>query len=211
MNNTIQLLAIITAILLGSVLVWAAVSTRSVEDEPHQSNTKTETVAFRTISPAEFSTKLNTGAYTTIDIRTPEEIAEGKITADALELDFYAPDFKQQLAALPKDQPYLIYCRSGNRSDSALSLMKQLGFEEAYDLAGGKTAWQASGGTLTSGGSTAVSEETPPKEPDQSEPPSQAGSGDQLVACTMEAKICPDGSAVGRTGPNCEFTPCPGE
>ena len=28
-------------------------------------------------------------------------------------------------------------------------------------------------------------------------------------ACTMEAKICPDGSAVGRTGPNCEFAPCP--
>lgn len=29
-----------------------------------------------------------------------------------------------------------------------------------------------------------------------------------LVACTMEAKLCPDGSAVGRTGPNCEFTAC---
>jgi len=29
------------------------------------------------------------------------------------------------------------------------------------------------------------------------------------VACTMEAKICPDGSAVGRVGPNCEFAPCP--
>ena len=28
-------------------------------------------------------------------------------------------------------------------------------------------------------------------------------------ACTMEAKICPDGSSVGRTGPNCEFAPCP--
>jgi hypothetical protein len=27
--------------------------------------------------------------------------------------------------------------------------------------------------------------------------------------CTMEAKLCPDGSAVGRTGPNCEFTECP--
>jgi len=25
----------------------------------------------------------------------------------------------------------------------------------------------------------------------------------------MEAKICPDGSAVGRTGPNCEFAACP--
>ena len=31
------------------------------------------------------------------------------------------------------------------------------------------------------------------------------------VACTDEAKICPDGTGVGRTGPNCEFTPCPGE
>jgi len=29
------------------------------------------------------------------------------------------------------------------------------------------------------------------------------------VACTAEAKICPDGSAVGRVGPNCEFAACP--
>lgn len=31
------------------------------------------------------------------------------------------------------------------------------------------------------------------------------------IACTMDAKICPDGSAVGRVAPNCEFAPCPGE
>jgi len=31
------------------------------------------------------------------------------------------------------------------------------------------------------------------------------------VACTMEAKLCPDGSAVGRSGPDCKFAPCPGE
>jgi len=29
------------------------------------------------------------------------------------------------------------------------------------------------------------------------------------IACTLEAKICPDGSAVGRSGPDCEFSPCP--
>ena len=28
-------------------------------------------------------------------------------------------------------------------------------------------------------------------------------------ACTQEAKLCPDGSAVSRTGPNCEFAACP--
>lgn len=34
---------------------------------------------------------------------------------------------------------------------------------------------------------------------------------DDLVVCTADAKICPDGSAVGRTGKNCEFAPCPNE
>ena len=34
---------------------------------------------------------------------------------------------------------------------------------------------------------------------------------DGLTACTMEAKQCPDGSFVGREGPNCEFAKCPGE
>lgn len=29
------------------------------------------------------------------------------------------------------------------------------------------------------------------------------------IACSMEAKVCPDGSAVGRSGPKCEFAPCP--
>jgi hypothetical protein len=29
------------------------------------------------------------------------------------------------------------------------------------------------------------------------------------VACNTEARICPDGTTVGRTAPNCEFAPCP--
>lgn len=31
------------------------------------------------------------------------------------------------------------------------------------------------------------------------------------VVCTADAKLCPDGSYVSRTGPSCEFVPCPGE
>lgn len=29
--------------------------------------------------------------------------------------------------------------------------------------------------------------------------------------CTLEAKVCPDGSFVSRAGPNCEFAPCPNQ
>lgn len=30
-----------------------------------------------------------------------------------------------------------------------------------------------------------------------------------VSVCQLDAKICPDGSSVGRTGPNCEFAACP--
>ncbi len=31
----------------------------------------------------------------------------------------------------------------------------------------------------------------------------------ELISCTMEAKLCTDGSYVSRQGPNCEFAQCP--
>ena len=37
------------------------------------------------------------------------------------------------------------------------------------------------------------------------------GNRDKQVSCTMEAKLCSDGSVVGRIGPNCEFALCPEE
>ena len=30
-----------------------------------------------------------------------------------------------------------------------------------------------------------------------------------MKVCQMDAKRCPDGSSVSRTGPNCEFAECP--
>lgn len=30
------------------------------------------------------------------------------------------------------------------------------------------------------------------------------------IACTLDARVCPDGSYVGRVAPTCEFAPCPG-
>lgn len=39
--------------------------------------------------------------------------------------------------------------------------------------------------------------------------PQQQKPNQNPTACTMEAKLCPDDSYVGRVGPNCEFAPCP--
>lgn len=54
-------------------------------------------------------------------------------------------------------------------------------------------------------------EPPPPCDPDQ---PGDAEDPDQPKEppydCPEDAKVCPDGSSVGRIGPNCEFAPCPG-
>lgn len=56
------------------------------------------------------------------------------------------------------------------------------------------------------------SNETPynPTQPDPVAPPHSSDEPSEPVACTMEARECPDGSYVGRQGPHCEFAPCPG-
>ena len=41
-----------------------------------------------------------------------------------------------------KDCPVIAYCRSGNRSNGAGSILKKHGFENVYNLSGGIAAWQ---------------------------------------------------------------------
>jgi rhodanese-related sulfurtransferase len=83
-----------------------------------------------------------------LDVRTPEEFAEGHLE-DAVLIDFYDADFADQLAALERDVPYLVYCRSGNRSGEAMSMMEELGFTSAVDVDGGIVAWAAAGLSVT--------------------------------------------------------------
>lgn len=64
-----------------------------------------------------------------IDVRTPEEYSEGHLDG-ALNIDFYAPDFAAQIAELPKDGTYVLYCRSGSRSGQAKSIMDNMGFTD---------------------------------------------------------------------------------
>lgn len=79
-----------------------------------------------------------------LDIRTPEEFAEGHIEGATL-IDFYREDFAEQIAALDRDDPYVLYCRSGNRSQQARSLMAELGFTDVADVDGGIVGWEAAG------------------------------------------------------------------
>ncbi len=75
-----------------------------------------------------------------LDVRTPAETAHGKIEG-AIEIDYNSPDFALKVGGLDKSKTYLVYCRSGNRSGKACSMMQQQGFTRLYNLQGGMLAW----------------------------------------------------------------------
>ena len=56
-----------------------------------------------------------------LDVRTQEEFDEGHIEG-AVMLDFYRDDFAEALAEFDPDVPYVLYCRSGNRSSGARAI-----------------------------------------------------------------------------------------
>ena len=93
------------------------------------------------LSAIEFKKEMSGSDTIVIDVRTASEIANGKLAPDALELDFYAPDFREKLDALDRDKKYLIYCRSGNRSGQALKIMREMGFKNARHLEGGEISF----------------------------------------------------------------------
>lgn len=92
------------------------------------------------IEPAQFLELIETDKnFAILDVRTPEEIAEGKLD-NALEIDFYAENFEDQLAELPRDVNYYVYCRSGGRSGQTIEKMKNMGFQKSYNVKGGYKA-----------------------------------------------------------------------
>jgi rhodanese-related sulfurtransferase len=105
-----------------------------------------DTVVFELTDAAESQELLSEppAGLVVLDIRTPEEYAEGHL-AGSSNLDFYEPDFADSLDALDKDLPYFVYCRSGNRSSTAIETMKDLGFTEVYELDGGIVTWAEAG------------------------------------------------------------------
>jgi len=76
-----------------------------------------------------------------IDIR-PEEDYNIDHIPGALNLDYDGHDFQHKAEQLDKSKKYLIYCKSGIRSEYFMGKMKESGFDEVYAIQRGYVAWQ---------------------------------------------------------------------
>ncbi|MGH1386199.1 rhodanese-like domain-containing protein [Kordia sp.] len=99
-----------------------------------------------TITVTEFHDLLSNQEVILLDVRTPKEVAQGKIKRNALEADFFEDDFIEKITSqLPKDKDVYVYCRSGKRSGKTVTKLRELGYSKIYNVEGGIKAWKAKG------------------------------------------------------------------
>jgi rhodanese-related sulfurtransferase len=97
---------------------------------------------YENLGAAEFKKKMQeTPDAVLIDVRTPEEVAEGAIKG-AKNINIFDPNFANKIAALDKNKTYFVYCRSGGRSGQACNAMADMGFEKLVNLSGGYMGWR---------------------------------------------------------------------
>jgi rhodanese-related sulfurtransferase len=87
-----------------------------------------------------------------VDVRTDVEFEAGHIPGSR---HIPMADLQRDAAGLAKEQPVIIYCRSGNRSGPAAEAFAASGWD-AHSIGGGLIAWSEAGYELEPDGGTVL-------------------------------------------------------
>ena len=103
------------------------------------------------VSAPEFDKEIKANSVQLLDVRTPQEYAEGHIDG-ASNINIQSDDFQQRAEKeLSKDSTILVYCRSGRRSMEAAEMLTKLGYK-VVNLKGGIIEWKGDGLPVTTEG-----------------------------------------------------------
>ncbi len=138
-----------------SLLSIACICTVLVMGCPQQKLTRQETmsgdgkqIAVELLMPKDASEYIkknrDNSNFVILDIRTPEEFADGHIDG-AININFRADNFANEMNKLDRNKTYFVYCRTGNRSYEAVNIMAGLNFRSILRLSDDITGWKSAG------------------------------------------------------------------
>lgn len=87
-------------------------------------------------------TVTGTSSIVLVDVRAPLEFEDGHISGA---INIPVADLRTRYTELEPDKPTFVMCSSGNRSSLAASILKQHGFREVHNVAGGMTGYSTAG------------------------------------------------------------------
>ena len=92
---------------------------------------------FYSLTADQLHARLKQKDFFLLDVRTE---ADQWLPQTDLQLSYDQMD--KLIKLLPPDQPMVVYCRSGNTSQTAAQQLSKLGYQSVYNLTGGIIAWQ---------------------------------------------------------------------
>lgn len=95
--------------------------------------------AVPSVSVQELKRKMDGGeAFTLVDVREPYEYEIAKIAGSRL---IPLGELETRVSELPRTGTLVLQCHSGGRSEHAVRILQEAGFENVYNLEGGIDAW----------------------------------------------------------------------
>lgn len=148
MEKQIRIMRILSTALLSITLFAFSSCTEAQKTGKDEAQKATEGLGIINVSTQQFSELIAKGEGIILDVRRPEEIAQGHIEGASF-VDIFDTDFEQKINLIQKDKPIYVYCRSGARSSKAAGIMEKNGFGTIYNLKGGMGAWTGAGLAVT--------------------------------------------------------------
>jgi rhodanese-related sulfurtransferase len=78
-----------------------------------------------------------------VDVREPDEVAD--VRADGARIHVPFSTVSQHLDQIPRDQPVLVICAAGSRSQAVAAHLLANGWSDVANVAGGMNAWERAG------------------------------------------------------------------
>jgi len=139
---------LMVSVFLGALIIGVLLTSGCIQTENNTAQSETKIQIIENITPEEayilIQENKDNPNFVILDVRTPEEFL-GEYIENAVNLDYYSDTFRNDLDKLDKNRTYLIYCKSGRRSENALNIMKEQDFREVHNMLGGIIEWKSKG------------------------------------------------------------------
>lgn len=129
-----------TAIMFLSVLVLLVATMTAVSAHHSYLLTVQQLRAGLTKSPS-----MTQKGFVLIDVRSPEEHAQGFIPGTDFNIDFREMKVRHGEIGAQLSDHIVVYCQSGHRSNIAAETLADLGYSHVYNVSGSMNAWQEAG------------------------------------------------------------------
>lgn len=132
----------IALLILAALFTLPSCTSNSEASTPAKTEQNKDII--KNVNAKAFNDLTNNNNIIILDVRTPQEIANGFIDGASF-ANVMDPGFEDKINLMNKDATILVYCKSGGRSSKAAKILKANGFTDIYNLNGGMGAWESDG------------------------------------------------------------------